>query len=96
LQCTHNPLQRIGLLAEWISASAAAGKPTPQQAAAAVGLGFGFFGLPRVVFGGGRAGFSSATTGSGSMVVEAAVVSGRLEIDGYREFLRKGIEKSAY
>jgi hypothetical protein len=46
------------------------------EAAAGVAFGFGFFG--RIGFlagrGGGPAGFSSATTGLGSMVVVAGVV----------------------
>ena len=41
--------------------------------AAAAGFGFGFFGRIGLARGGGPAGFSSATTGLGSTVVDAGV-----------------------
>ena len=52
---------------------AAGGGGNGDAAGAAAAAGFGFFGLAgrRTCFGGGPAGLSSATTGLGSMVVDA-------------------------
>lgn len=57
-------------------AGVAAGNGDPAAAAgAATGLGgFGFFGRIGLARGGGPTGFNSATTGLGSIVVEAGVV----------------------
>jgi hypothetical protein len=73
----HNPYPRLLHCAEIYRVGAAAGAGNGDAAGAgAAGFGFGFFGRIglRAALGGGPAGLNSATTGLGSMDVDAGVV----------------------
>ena len=76
MRAAHNPRRRVLHCAGTYRVGAgAAGVGNGDAAGAAAGFGFGFFGRIglRAAFGGGPAGWSSPTTGLGSIDVDAGV-----------------------